>query len=107
MKKTLYCLLAITLTFNLPALHAQSNYEYITQEAYSSEDVDHQKPIKYKALPHPKGPIGTSSEALATSMFGWGIGLAIGIMVLSAVIPNSTDPNVTHRGIDPTPKTTQ
>lgn len=93
MKKTLYCLLALTLTLNLPALHAQSNYDYITQEAYSSEDIDHQKPIKYKNLPHPTGPIKASSEALATSMLGWGIGLAVGIVVLSAVIPSSTDPN--------------
>lgn len=42
------------------------------------------------------GPENAAQESVATSMLGWGIGMAIAIGVLSAVIKTSSEESTTH-----------
>ncbi len=89
MKKSLHYLLAFLLVLKTPTLYAKSDYEYATQEAYKDHDdsTEKKKPNRHLS----RAPIKASSQALSTSMMGWGAGLAAAILILSGVIHNSPD----------------
>ncbi|PCI78268.1 hypothetical protein COB21_01165 [Candidatus Aerophobetes bacterium] len=90
MNKTLYYFFALFSICSSLSLHAQSSYDYALYDAYQKEEGQSLKTKNNKeSKKYPTDRINASTEKLASSMMGWGIGLAVTILIVSGVIHQS------------------